>query len=31
MKFDKLIPGRGPALITPEQVQNGLAYTRDFV
>jgi len=27
----KLIPGRGPALTTPEQVQQGLAYTKDFV
>ena len=31
MQFDKLIPGRGPALMTPEAVQKGLAYTRDFV
>ena len=31
MKFDKLIPGRGPALMTPADVQKGLAYTRDFV
>ncbi len=31
MKFDKLVPGRGPALMTPEKVQAGLAYTRDFV
>ena len=31
MKFDKLVPGRGPALLTPEAVQKGLAYTRDFV
>lgn len=27
----KLVPGRGPALDTPEKVQSGLAYTRDFV
>ena len=27
----KLVPGRGPALLTPERVQAGLAYTRDFV
>ena len=25
MKFDKLVPGRGPALLTPEAVQKGLA------
>ena len=31
MKFDKLVPGRGPALLTPAEVQKGLAYTRDFV
>jgi hypothetical protein len=31
MKPDKLVPGRGPALMTPMQVQKGLAYTRDFV
>jgi hypothetical protein len=31
LKFDKLIPGRGPALTDPDQVQKGLAYTRDFV
>ena len=29
--FDQLVPGRGPALTTPAAVQNGLAYTRDFV
>jgi len=28
---DKLVPGRGPALTTPEQVDRGLAYTEDFV
>jgi hypothetical protein len=27
----KLVPGRGPALVTPEQVNAGLDYTRDFV
>lgn len=26
-----LVPGRGPALTTPEQVAKGLDYTRDFV
>jgi glyoxylase-like metal-dependent hydrolase (beta-lactamase superfamily II) len=26
-----LVPGRGPALTTPEQVSKGLDYTRDFV
>jgi glyoxylase-like metal-dependent hydrolase (beta-lactamase superfamily II) len=31
LKPEKLIPGRGPALLNPEQVQRGLAYTRDFV
>lgn len=31
MNFDKLVPGRGAALKTPQQVQEGLAYTRDFV
>ncbi len=31
MKFDKLVPGRGPALLTPADVEKGLAYTRDFV
>jgi glyoxylase-like metal-dependent hydrolase (beta-lactamase superfamily II) len=28
---EKLVPGRGPALMNPEQVHKGLAYTRDFV
>ncbi|NJD34165.1 MAG: MBL fold metallo-hydrolase [Betaproteobacteria bacterium] len=28
---EKMIPGRGPALMNPERVQQGLAYTRDFV
>jgi len=27
----KIVPGRGPALDTPERVASGLAYTRDFV
>jgi len=27
----KLVPGRGPALLSPERVAEGLAYTRDFV
>ena len=31
LKPEKLIPGRGPALLNPDQVQKGLAYTRDFV
>ena len=31
LKPEKLIPGRGPALETPEKVGEGLAYTRDFV
>ena len=31
MNFAKLVPGRGPALMTPAAVQAGLAYTRDFV
>jgi len=31
MKFDKLVPGRGAALQTPEQVQAGLAGTREFI
>ena len=31
MKFDKLVPGRGPTLMTPAAVNKGLAYTRDFV
>jgi glyoxylase-like metal-dependent hydrolase (beta-lactamase superfamily II) len=30
-KFDKLVPGRGPSLMTPDAVNKGLAYTRDFV
>ncbi|WP_439684467.1 MBL fold metallo-hydrolase [Cupriavidus oxalaticus] len=28
---EKLVPGRGPALTTPEEVQQGLDYTKDFV
>lgn len=28
---EKLVPGRGPALDTPQKVAAGLAYTRDFV
>ena len=31
LKPRALVPGRGPALVGPEQVQSGLAYTRDFV
>ncbi len=31
MQAQKLVPGRGPALLTPEQVNQGLDYTRDFV
>ena len=31
MNFDKLVPGRGAALLTPDAVKKGLAYTRDFV
>lgn len=31
MKAEKLVPGRGPALTTPERVNEGLDYTRDFV
>lgn len=27
----KLVPGRGPALVTPEQVNAGIDYTKDFV
>jgi glyoxylase-like metal-dependent hydrolase (beta-lactamase superfamily II) len=29
--FDKLVPGRGEALLTPEQVNEGIDYTKDFV
>ncbi|SCU75364.1 Zn-dependent hydrolase or glyoxylase [Cupriavidus necator] len=28
---EKLVPGRGPALTTPEEVKQGIAYTKDFV
>ncbi|CAM2196337.1 cyclase [Paraburkholderia kururiensis] len=28
---EKLVPGRGPALTTPEDVNKGLDYTKDFV
>lgn len=28
---EKLVPGRGPALLNPAEVDQGLAYTRDFV
>ncbi|SOZ17822.1 putative Metallo-hydrolase/oxidoreductase, Beta-lactamase [Cupriavidus taiwanensis] len=28
---EKLVPGRGPALITPDEVKQGIAYTKDFV
>ncbi len=31
MKFDKLVPGRGPTLIGADVVQKGLAYTRDYI
>ena len=31
LKPEKLVPGRGAALLTPEQVQAGLAGTRDFI
>lgn len=31
MGAQKLVPGRGPALTSPEMVEKGLAYTRDFV
>jgi len=31
LKPEKIVPGRGPALDTPERVAAGLAYTRDFV
>jgi len=30
LKPEKLVPGRGPALTTPQQVQAGLASTRSF-
>ncbi|SOY67405.1 putative Metallo-hydrolase/oxidoreductase, Beta-lactamase [Cupriavidus taiwanensis] len=28
---EKLVPGRGPALTTPDEVSKGIAYTKDFV
>ncbi|WP_427306366.1 MBL fold metallo-hydrolase [Cupriavidus sp. H39] len=28
---EKLVPGRGPALTTPDDVKKGIAYTKDFV
>ncbi|NUO87511.1 MAG: MBL fold metallo-hydrolase [Cupriavidus sp.] len=28
---EKLVPGRGPALTTPDEVKQGIAYTKDFV
>ena len=31
LKPEKLVPGRGAALVTPEQVQAGLAGTRNFI
>ena len=31
LKPEKLVPGRGPALMTPERVQAGLASTRAFI
>lgn len=31
LKSEKLVPGRGPALENPEQVNAALNYTRDFV
>lgn len=31
LKPEKVVPGRGPALDTPEKVAAGFAYTRDFV
>ncbi|WP_394778771.1 MBL fold metallo-hydrolase [Undibacterium sp.] len=31
MHAEKLVPGRGPALLTPAEVNKGLDYTRDFV
>ena len=31
LNADKLVPGRGPALTTPEDVHKGLDYTKDFV
>ncbi|WP_338759461.1 MBL fold metallo-hydrolase [Massilia sp. METH4] len=31
MNFDKLVPGRGPALLNPTEVNAGIDYTKDFV
>lgn len=31
LNAEKLIPGRGPALLNPEQVNAGIDYTKDFV
>lgn len=31
MGAEKVVPGRGPALLTPQAVTEGFAYTRDFV
>lgn len=31
LNAEKLVPGRGPALTTPEAVRQGIAYTKDFV
>jgi glyoxylase-like metal-dependent hydrolase (beta-lactamase superfamily II) len=31
LNAEKLVPGRGPALDSPEKIAEGLAYTKDFV
>jgi glyoxylase-like metal-dependent hydrolase (beta-lactamase superfamily II) len=31
MEPEKLVPGRGPALLTPREVNEGIDYTKDFV
>jgi len=31
LNAEKLVPGRGPALLTPEEVNRGLDYTKSFV
>ncbi|MFZ9368213.1 MAG: MBL fold metallo-hydrolase, partial [Burkholderiaceae bacterium] len=31
MHADKLVPGRGPALMNPDEVNQGIDYTKDFV
>lgn len=31
MNFEKLVPGRGPALLNPQEVNSGIDYTKDFV